>query len=460
MVLRARALLRFNPAGLVLSELMRLGFESVAAQLAQQRRQAPGAPGEYSRGLFMPLPGGLAGEGWFDDTASYMGGSEDYRADFGGTLERWWELVSYPSLDVDAYAAQELFLPLVATSSPQTVTATSERNDPAWEGTGYTVKSASAYWTYIGPVPSPPLAQSEASVVVIPYARPLISPSVAAGPRSMVSPWPLGRVATYRVPIGDTAPVEDLALGYADPAAAAGVAAKADPAAAREAFLPTVSVGRYARERKIRMPLWRRAMVARILEGLVESTDALGAIYNSLPKEVRKAVRQEWVEGEFANGVMRPAREVPNLVKLRAVLRYSRELEPTGLMQELMWETMQDYLYAFQSQLAIGAQRRLGFTPSTTAPDPYFHDSADFGPNGERGGINNQHPLARQMPLESLQEFITGRKAREARQSSEQFARQSAIDERARRRRNHLAEQVRRRRYREAQRKAYWTTWR
>ena len=185
------------------------------------------------------------------------------------------------------------------------------------------------------------------------------------------------------------------------------------------------------RERKIRVPPWKQQSIVKLLSGVTEACDAIEAVFNALPREVKRAERQRWVEREFKRGVRRPTKGMPCSQKLVSIYRNAKYLSPEGVVRELLWQQIEDYLYALRSQLLGNAAR----------------ERNQLGPGGwtalqEDGWSNFRYDLER------YEQLVTGRAEREAIQSNQMAVRDFAIAETKRRRQNWKAEVARRTAYR------------
>lgn len=204
----------------------------------------------------------------------------------------------------------------------------------------------------------------------------------------------------------------------------------------REPPPPPPKPPRYTRgkERKLSMPFYKRWLVTKVLEQTTEACDAVKAVYNSLPPQVRRAVRQRWVEGEFERGVMRPAKVPPCNVLAQAVYDWAEYLDADGVVRELMWNHVQDEIIGRFGQVGAGAvarvQKRSGDGTATRLGYDALPESV----------------------MESLEAAITQREARHRRQAMDPRAQRVAIDERMRRVRNRAADRARRAAYRRRQR--------
>jgi hypothetical protein len=442
---RAAGLLRFNPAAFVIGELLRLGFDAAARQLAEEQARRGLSDAATPAPIHMPFAGGLSLDGWEDVTPNLQAVTPS--ADYHGMAWRWFEVASWPAYDPAWGDGPEVTLPLVAPewADPSLginygLTAISMIDDPFWPPN--TAKAVS--WQLV-------LLEKGATLEMLEDGVLELGPAARAFPRPKSWPQagavnrnenrrqavPFGRVASNYAPAPTTRSASDARAARHEGDWAPFPASQTDENLGGK----TVNFGPKARERKIRLPGWKKWMVVRLLETAAEASDALGAIYNALPAELRKATRQQWVEGEFDKGVLRPARELPDQYKLLAIAQHWRLLDAEGVVRELLWETLEDKYYGHVGTAAIRAQGRMGHeSRHTTAPDPYLGQPTD-----------NQHPLQPRIP-DGIEEWVTGRKAREARQT-ETVGRSIAIAEATRRRQARGAEIARRQAYRDNQRR-------
>lgn len=193
-------------------------------------------------------------------------------------------------------------------------------------------------------------------------------------------------------------------------------------------------------ERKLKMPLYKRVLFVWALEQITEASDLLGAVYKALPQEVRRACRQRWVEGEFARGVRRPAKVPPASVQAACIRDNWRFLDAEGVYREVVWESLSDLLVGAVGQAVASASAGI-HRRSAPIINPQHFEGADQ----ER--VRNA--LSPNLPTQGLEAWVTGRAARERRQSRDQAVRDFAIDEGIRRRRNRQAEIARRKAYRQ-----------
>lgn len=182
-------------------------------------------------------------------------------------------------------------------------------------------------------------------------------------------------------------------------------------------------------ERKLRMPAYRRILVVRVMEETLEICDDVKALFNALPKPIKKALRQRWIEKEFEKGVERPRKSMPCDVMAKAVFDYRQYLEGEAVMRELLWVRMEDWAYGIVGKYAAEAVSRVQSRSGGTISPGY------------------EHSLAPALPLDRVQEAVTGRAAREAAPQAA-LVKKFAIDERRRRVRNRSAERRRRVAYR------------
>lgn len=214
-----------------------------------------------------------------------------------------------------------------------------------------------------------------------------------------VNEWPLSWEGSYSAPMrreqddsgGAKGPGDDGPGG--DPQVPPGLRMR--PQRVR---IPRYS--RRSRERKLRIGRYHRSLLFKVLEGLTEVCDAVGALYNALPGCVRRATRGNYVQREFEKGNRRPAKDVPCNLKAAAVARYWRLLSPSGVVRELLWEWLQDQVIgrssqAFAQGVALGLQGR-------RSPALMQHDWRPMG-EGEKEG-SGDNPLAR--PNEAVREVL------------------------------------------------------
>lgn len=191
-------------------------------------------------------------------------------------------------------------------------------------------------------------------------------------------------------------------------------------------------------ELKLTMGAYKRMLVVRVLEAATETQDFIGAVHNALPKEIQRICRQRWVEREFARGVTRPSRSMPAADKALCIYQFFRFLDPEGVVREILWEHIQDALIGRSGQALAG-----GLAGATGGRRTQALTSSN--------ALGNTSDAMADL-IGKLQDTVTGREARQARQTKDELVRQEAIAERIRRTNNRAAERHRRQEFRRSQR--------
>lgn len=193
------------------------------------------------------------------------------------------------------------------------------------------------------------------------------------------------------------------------------------------------------------------------LEALLEAGDAIQAVFQALPREIKDRVRtrafergiQEWIDANDGTRFRGAGPSVSDM--LEAIYEHAHLLDAEGVVRELAWESLQDYAYGRLGQLGMAALKRLGMSnPTTISPG-----------TGVDGDFSAPHVLDPQIPtgvnadgshqpLRFVQEAITGRRAREERQSRTDYAQEVRRQERQRWRDETAARVARSRAYRAA----------
>lgn len=321
----------------------------------------------------------------------------------------------------------------------------------------------SQVWTWNDALPGADPAGFPAPAIAVPGVQPGAAPSFRPGWRGAA----LKRTTTFRqgYEAGYAVPLEDQAepIGASDPGAVVAVEIGADGAVYRvpRPVLEHTRPGEPAtqpapsprpvpststqplplrpggkpvrvltrREAKLRMPAYRRALVVQALENTLEGCDLVDALFKALPQVVQRAARQRWVEGEFARGVERPNRKMPCEAQAAAVFEHRRFLEGEAVLREVVWMNMEDWAYGVLGKPTAEAVSRVQARSGGTISPGY------------------EHSLAPGLPLEEIEQAVTGRAARARRPPSAEV-RAFAIDEQRRRSRNRRAELQRRVAYR------------
>lgn len=252
-------------------------------------------------------------------------------------------------------------------------------------------------------------------------AGPLLLPS-GGGPGPFVHGW-----ASSAQRVSNAWP-QGYAAGYAMPEGQADLFRVDEQEAAERSDTPTRPKPG-VHELKLTMRVYKKLVAVRVMEQLTEATDAVGAVFRALPKDVQRAVRQRWVERQFNMGVDRPAKSLPTLDKIDAIIAYRHLLDPEGIVRELLFETWSDAV--------IGT---VGHTVSAAASN-LIKRSGAIAP-----GVD--HPLRPDLPLDQVAEIITRRRERYARQAATDQVRDFAIAEQRRRRAGWQGEATRRAAYR------------
>lgn len=205
--------------------------------------------------------------------------------------------------------------------------------------------------------------------------------------------------------------------------------------------MPLRERGRVVRERnlagrsKLRMRWPVAAWAMRTLaENVLERCDQVKALWNSLDPSTRKIIRQRWFERRWNAGDRRPPKQPPCNEMAVLLYEYRRYLRPEPVVRELLWEHIEDFLYGKMGQVTGEA---LGNIMGRQGPH------TTINPGGVERADRN-HWASPEIPLDQLQELITGRDGR----TSSDADRQLAIDEGIRRRREWRAEMSRRQAYR------------
>lgn len=412
-------------AGLPAGPLARLGIGGlVAAGLGRYAAQIMERVADMQRpayrwgggNAYFPVEGGIVVDGdavlqWYDDTL----GPPSRLTRFYGPDEVGYlgiRFVGFSLTDEEAAAYYADTFVQTMEGSAGTIYGTIPSVVPNAYVGGYMWASPAARWT----------ASTGTVSIVEPAVLPLddeFAPHVplswaAAALRDDASPWSHGRTASN----GDVLYDPPKRLPPPPPVVSGAVMVVGEAGGtAAGVYVPPAGVGvERSRERKIRhlrsqttgngFSLARSAQ--RTLEAMTETGDAIGALFNALPPDIRRAMRREYLNTFFGEDDVwdfghskRPPRELPVAWQLRALQRHWREIDPMGAVRELAWETVSDTVYGLMGRASVAAQER-AIRRFATNVSPGF-----------------EHPLSPQLPLQDIGQQITGRFARENRQRRE-----------------------------------------
>lgn len=337
--------------------------------------------------LYFPVPGGIAADPAWVRSQGPGGGSEftstgvagPYPADNFGIAGAWrtW-------FDTGLFTG--------ATAYEATLSAP---NTPA---PGLDTVTWYAAWEWTGPATTPAEALALRPTVTAPG---VLAVALALGQSTPAPTWrqaaTRGRfVRGYSQGLQGAKPADPLAYqgGYS-----AGPPGRAAAPAPRNARSPEAR----GRNRRLNPKLEKKIAATGAAKGLMgvlgaatEGMDAIDAVYMALPPELRRAVRNAWVQREFDRGVRRPAKQIPHSLKLRTIAENLSLLSPEGVVRELAWEAFEDVYYGIVGR-AVGR----GVNKITRSRNP--HPTASPG---------YEHALSPRLPTEDLEAWVTMREGR------------------------------------------------